>query len=144
MCRSGCKIKSYRTRVSDFVKPRFDFSSGHRMNPETHNWLIFRNYISLSFSYMTFVVKDLFDEGYLRSDFLFDLEGYDFIYNKETIFTSDAALMSSNYEKLLYILTNYEKMDVELLEALHYPDNEGIPLMKALQSKNNRIINLLL
>jgi hypothetical protein len=94
MCRLGCKIKSYRMQVSDFYTPRFDFAGGQRMDPVTHNWLIFRNYINLSFSYMTFVVKDLFDEGYLRSDFLFDLEGYDFIYNRETIFTSDADLMS--------------------------------------------------
>jgi hypothetical protein len=108
MCRYGCKIKSFRVKVSDFTIPRFDFASGHRMDPHTHNWLIFRNYICLSHSYMTFVVKDLFDEGYLRDDFLFDIEGYDFIYNRETIFTSDDELMSQNYDKLLYILTNYQ------------------------------------
>ena len=93
---------------------------------------------------MTFVIKDLFDEGYLRSDFLFDLEGYDFIYNRETIFTSDEDLMSQNYDKLYYILTNYEMKDPELLEMLHYSDEEGIPLMKAVEHKNHRIVNLIL
>jgi hypothetical protein len=51
-------------RLSDFTKGKFDFPNGMRMDPATHNWLIFRNYINLSFSFMTFVIKDNFDEGY--------------------------------------------------------------------------------
>ena len=89
MCNQGCKIKSYKMKLSDFTKGKFDFPNGMRMDPESHNWLVFRNYINMSFSFMTFVIKDNFDEGYMQPDFLFDLEAYDFIHNRESIFTSD-------------------------------------------------------
>ena len=37
---------------------------------------------------MTFVIKDNFDKcGYIMEDFLFDIEGYDFVLHKNTIFT---------------------------------------------------------
>ena len=111
MCRKGCKIKSYKMKVSDFKKARFDFPNGQRMDPVTHNWLIFRNYINLSFSYMTFVIKANFDTGYLQEDYVFDLEGYDFLLNRETIFTSDPSLVESNFDYLNYILSNFEGID---------------------------------
>lgn len=129
MCEKGCKLKSYHFRIEDFEMAKFDFSYGHRVETKTHNWMIMRNFINLSFSYLTFVIKDLFDDGYIRSDFLFDLEGYDFIYDRETIFTSDNELVTLDYEKLLYILTNYENTDPVLLETLHYSNKENeIPL----------------
>ena len=58
------------------------------MEPDTHNWLIFRNYINMSFSYMTFVIKDNFEKnGNLLEDYVFDIEGYDFILYRNTFFT---------------------------------------------------------
>ena len=42
----------------------------------------------MSFSYMTFVIKDNFEHnGTFLDDYLFDPEGYDFILNKNTFFT---------------------------------------------------------
>jgi hypothetical protein len=36
---------------------------------------------------MSFVIKENFDKsGYVRDDFLFDLEGYDYIINKGNLF----------------------------------------------------------
>jgi hypothetical protein len=93
MCKVGCKIKSYKIKVSDFEKARFGIQNGQRMDPLTHNWCIFRNFISLSFSYMTFVIKDNFDKGYLQEDFVFDMEAYDFILNRESIFLSNPSLV---------------------------------------------------
>jgi hypothetical protein len=58
--------------------------------------------------------------------------------------------MKQDYDKLLYILSNLEKKDPQLLELLHYADYEPntgrteIPLVKALKFKNHRIVNLLL
>lgn len=70
------------------------------MDDITHNFIIFRNYINLSFSYMTFVIKENFDKlGYIMDDYLFDPEGYDFIFKKNTIFTG-GNLSIKNYEKL--------------------------------------------
>ena len=58
------------------------------MEPFSHNWMIFRNFINLSFSYMTFVIKDNFDKNsYAMTDYAFDVEGYDFVLNRNTIFT---------------------------------------------------------
>ena len=37
---------------------------------------------------MTFVIKDNFDRiGFYANDFLFDVEGYDYILNRNTMFT---------------------------------------------------------
>ena len=42
----------------------------------------------MSFSYMTFVIKENFEKhGDVLDDYLFDPEGYDFILNKTTFFT---------------------------------------------------------
>lgn len=58
------------------------------MENNTQNWIIFRNFINLSFSYMTFVIKDNFDHNsYSMVDYLFDIEGYDYVLNRNTIFT---------------------------------------------------------
>lgn len=104
MCKEGCRLTCFNFNIAEVEVPKFDFSSGNRVEIKTHNWMVFRNFINLSFSYMTFVIKENFDEGYLRSDFLFDLEGYNFVYNRQTIFTSDTNLVQLNYEKLNFIL----------------------------------------
>ena len=91
----------------------------------THNWVIFRNFINLSFSYMTFVIKDNFDKlGYVVNDYVFDVEGYDYILNKNNIFT-EGSLVSQQYEKLSFILKNYQEIDPNLLEQLHYKNDKG-------------------
>ena len=67
------------------------------METESHNWMIFRNYINLSFSYMTFVIKENFEKNsFAMEDFLFDIEGYDFILNRNTIFT-EGSLVKKDY-----------------------------------------------
>jgi hypothetical protein len=67
---------------------RFGYQYGHRVEAHSHNWIIFRNFISMSFSYMTFVIKDNFDRNsFTMADYLFDLEGYDYVLNRNTIFT---------------------------------------------------------
>ena len=39
----------------------FAFSKGNRFNAKGHDWLIFDSYLSLSFSYMSFVIKDMIE-----------------------------------------------------------------------------------
>ena len=98
----------------------FKLNYGHRVDTQSHNFVVFRNWINLSFSYMTFVIKDFVDtHGYLNDDYSFDLEGNDFILERSSIFTS-GDLVKHNYEKLAYILKNYLQNDVLLLESLHY------------------------
>ena len=72
------------------VSKEFSFYYGHRVEEEGFNYLIMRNFINLSYSYMTFVIKELFDkQGYVMDDYLFDLEGYDFILDSETLFLKE-------------------------------------------------------
>ena len=96
---------------------------------------------------MTFVIKDNFDKcGYVMDDYLFDIEGYDYIIDRKTIFHQDnGTLVKENFEKLNFILKNYVKLDPILLELLHYTDSKDqIPLHLAVEAKNNRMVNLIL
>ena len=74
--------------MQDFESPQIPFSNGYRFDDKLHNYVLMRNYVNLSFSYMTFIIKRNFDNGgYLQDDFLFDQEGYDYILKRNTVFT---------------------------------------------------------
>lgn len=93
---SGCKIKSYNVKFSDYnwTNSKFNLLYGHRCESETRNWIIFRNVINLSFSYMTFVIKENFDKNsYAMKDYLFDIEGYDYVLNQNNIFSENNGLL---------------------------------------------------
>jgi hypothetical protein len=94
---------------------------------------------------MSFVIKDNFDNhGYITEDYLFDLEGYDFILNNETILTEES-LVQENYEKLNFILKNFQQIDLKLMGLLYYQNSQKqLPLHISIQGNNNRIINLIL
>ena len=104
-----------------------------------------RNYVNLSFCYMTFIIKTNYDNGgYVNDKFEFDVEGYDYILNQNTVFT-EGTLAINDYEKLSFILSKYEKIDEVLLEQLFYRNKKGkTPLHIAVSVNNTRIINLLL
>ena len=123
----------------------FGFQYGHRVEFNTHNWVIFRNFINLSFSYMTFVIKENFDKlGFVLNDFIFDPEGYDYILKRNSIF-HEGTLVTQEHDKLKFILENYAQIDPTLLESLHYKNAKGdIPLHMAVAEKNNRMVNLIL
>jgi hypothetical protein len=38
----------------------FGVHKGHRFDSKNHSWLIMQDFISMSFSYMTFVINDQF------------------------------------------------------------------------------------
>ena len=77
--------------MKDFKMNNCTFKAeyGHRVEVQSHNFVIFRNLINLSFSYMTFVIKQNIDQnGIYQKDFQFDLQGVDYIIERQTIFTS--------------------------------------------------------
>ena len=55
------------------------------MDGKNHNWLIIQQYLSLSFSYMTFVIKDKIEQGAFNFN-NFDSVPYNYIFNKGTSF----------------------------------------------------------
>lgn len=85
-------------KFSDYnwTNSKFTLLYGHRVETETNNWIIFRNIINLSFSYMTFVIKENFDKNsYAMDDYLFDIEGYDYVLNTNTIFSENNGFLLS-------------------------------------------------
>jgi hypothetical protein len=62
--------------------------TGHRVDGNNHNWLIFEEYLSLPFSYMTFVIKDKIEqEDACMVGNHFDPVPYNYVFNKNTAFT---------------------------------------------------------
>ena len=60
---------------------------GHRFDGDHHNWMIFKEYISLAFSFMSFVIKNKIeedDEQFKKKEF--DPMPYNYLINKSTAF----------------------------------------------------------
>jgi hypothetical protein len=96
-CEQGCKIMSYNFKMSDFnlINNTFPIELGHRMEVQSHNFVIFRNVINLSFSYMTFVIKNKFDQNtHFQCNKIFDLEGSNYIIERKSIFTTGDLVIS--------------------------------------------------
>lgn len=79
-------------------------------------------------------------------DYAFDIEGYDYVLNQNTIFSeNNGYLLEEDFRKISFILKNYIDLDLIYLEQLHYKNSEDkIPLHYALETNNNRVVNLLL
>ena len=62
-------------------------SKGVRFDTNNHNWLILYEYLSLGYSYMTFMMRDKIQtrDSCLEGN-EFDLEPYNYIYNKTTCY----------------------------------------------------------
>jgi len=54
-----------------------------------HNWVLFSEYLSLSFSFMTFVIRDKHQTADDLDDFSFDVTIYSFNINRKTFLTCD-------------------------------------------------------
>lgn len=73
------------------------YDKGLRIDGKNHNWLILKNYLSLPFSYMTFVIKTKLEDGDPTAlANVFDPEGYNYLFNKGTCF------IDSNFAKVDY------------------------------------------
>ena len=88
-----------------------------------HNWILFNEYLTLSFSFMTLVIRDQTQNNTLQqTEFekgAFDKEEFNFIINRRTCFTCDS-FVSENYDQLKYVLDQLYKLDPVLLQQLNY------------------------
>ena len=148
------------------VKQRFGYHLGCRFDYVNHSWLYLREFVALPYSYMTFVIINQVEEendNYINEDYYFDLEHYNYLFNGKTAFLNDKNLVN-DYEKLIYVLKNFETIDPALLEQLQYytvekemDDDEEendpnakvttkmiTPLHIAYQERNNRSVKVLL
>ena len=84
----------------------FKYYKGHRFDYVNHNWILFNEYLTLSFSFMTLVIRDQAqrtNEYMNNKKFVFDVEQYNFIINRRTCFTCDN-FVGENFDKLSYVL----------------------------------------
>lgn len=129
---------------------------GHRFDGNNHNWLIFNEYISLGFSYMTFVILDKIEKkDELQEGNQFDNEPYNYVFYKSTSFLA-GKFVYDDHLRLEYVLQNIGNLDEEMLEILTYVQNIftggdrskeiGInsALHMAVQEGNTRSVNILL
>jgi hypothetical protein len=107
-------IKRFNAR-----KSRLSVHKGHRVDGKNHNWLVFDEYISLSFSYMSFVIKDKIEKECPNLGKHFDPEPYNYIYNRSTSFI-DGNFVSNDHTQLNYVLEELEKIDPNSLEIINY------------------------
>jgi hypothetical protein len=96
---------------------------GHRVDGKNHNWLVFDEYISLSFSYMSFVIKDKIEKEDPCLGKFFDPEPYNYIYNKSTSFI-DGDFVSNDHNQLNHVLEELEKIDSNSLEIINYTNEK--------------------
>jgi len=69
---------------------------------------------------MTFVIKDKIEiNDELMKGNIFDPEAYNYIYNKSTSFI-DGDFIYQDHMQLEKVLTNFNKLDPDYLELLHY------------------------
>lgn len=72
--------------------------------------MLLDEYISLSFSFMTLVIRDKTQRDEKQFDdkeFVFDPEEYNFIINRRTFLTCDK-FVGEDYEKLLFVLKQFK------------------------------------
>ena len=97
--------KAYRdlpTIQSHQINKNFNikYDQGLRVDSKNHNWLILLEFLSLSFSYMSFVIKDKIENNdkYQKLN-VFDLEPYNYIFNRSTSFL-DGNFIKDDYVQL--------------------------------------------
>ena len=61
LCQQDVRLQSYDVeKVTKYGKNNIEFGyyKGHRFDAKYHNWIVFNEFISLSYSFMTFVIRD--------------------------------------------------------------------------------------
>lgn len=82
--------------------------------------MMLREYISLSFCYMTFVIGAKIERNDSKEKTYFDVEPYNYIFNRSTSFL-DGDFVKKNYKQLKRVLKHYKQIDIDLLDLLTYP-----------------------
>ena len=85
-------------------------SNGIRFDGKNHNWLLFEEYLSLPFCFLTFSFKEKEDQGLSNKLNVFDVEPFNYLFNKMSPFM-DGKLLRDNFELLEKVLYNFEARD---------------------------------
>ena len=99
----------------------FDYSHGVKIDGKNHNWVCFRQFIALGFSYMSFLINS-HQEGLFNlddDDDEFDETAYNYLFNKSTSFI-DGNFVKNDHKRLSMVLEGFEASDTKMLELLNY------------------------
>lgn len=99
-----------------------DGNQGCTFDGKNHNWMQFEDYVSLPFSYLTFLMRDKLDnkkdECHIKK-FAFEVDPYNYIFNKSSSFM-DGNLCTQDHIRLRMVLDNFSRYDKNHLEILDY------------------------
>ena len=99
------------------LKKKLDI--GIKFDGKNHNWLIFQEYISLPFSYMTFVIKRSIEQNLTSLPMKFDPVAHYYLFNRCSSFMN-LDLQNLNLQYLENILNELDQLNPEFLEILNY------------------------
>ena len=113
-------INNQENTMKKSKQEAFGFHYGYKFDDASHSFIFLREYISLSYCYMTFAINYKMQqlEDYDNKDYLFDQEMYNFLIDKKTFLHDKKLIKNSHY--LLYILKNFESIDQLLTEQIQY------------------------
>mmetsp|Transcript_8199 Transcript_8199/g.12581 ORF Transcript_8199/g.12581 Transcript_8199/m.12581 type:complete len:105 (+) Transcript_8199:552-866(+) len=60
ICKQAVRLRAFdveKVNSSSSASVHFSYGKGHRFDYKNHNWILFNEYLSLSFSYMTLVMR---------------------------------------------------------------------------------------
>jgi len=119
-------------------------SKGVRFDTNNHNWLILYEYLSLGYSYMTFMMRYKIQQrdACLEAN-EFDLEPYNYIYNKTTCYF-EGKFVTEDQQRLSDILSSSFAINPDSLDQLLYTQDKmlkpsGLALGDAELYKNSAL-----
>ena len=77
VCKQNLALLAFDVEKVNTAKQNdcFGYHYGHRYDDVNHNWILFNEYLSLSFSYMTLVIRDKNQTAtnkYMQPNYIFD------------------------------------------------------------------------
>jgi hypothetical protein len=128
LSKERCNVKVFDTK-ENLIKilnrnsyKEFPLSKGHRFDNDGHNWILMREYLGLSFSYMTFVIKAKIESGKMKlpKKGNFDFEPYNYILNRSTCFLKKE-FIENGFQELKTIFKRWLEVEKGLLDLITYP-----------------------
>eukprot|EP00347_Sterkiella_histriomuscorum_P007705 403347881 len=136
------KTLSYNIDISEFDKQYlyFGLDKGCRVNSQTMDFILIRNYIGLGQSYLQLIAREDLQFSYYSEENM-NVEMSLSIQNKQTELHQNA----NEYQNINYLLSKYEQTDPRLLEQLLIINQNGkTPIHLALENNDHKCISSLL
>ena len=115
---NGTILKAFNIDDSNIGVQSHDLGQyhGYRFDHNNHNWIINKQYMATSFSYMCFVIKDKLENHDINCSLnKFDVTPYNYIFNRSSSFL-DSEFVAENYLILEDILKNCMKHDDDIID----------------------------